>query len=1109
MKNKLKKIIFSIAMVFALSMGSLCGLLTGVINFGTSSAEYKPTSVTSSSKPFEANAESEWSMNYFNDDVKNAFSDSKRDLTLKNFEDYTLNKNYAGEDLSDSEKVLAMIAKDAPLSAVVDKKDDDGNYVYEMIDSETYKYEEDPENPGHAKEYTEEEKNNSSEKVDFVQDKDDATVFYKRIREKETKNTYYFFKTSSSIKLTQNSFYVVSAYVYTHNAVAAISVADSNRKLSGTFTEIQSESDAWKQVWLFFETEAGSDLTSYLYLYYGSNESLAPGSTNDETSGFVLFDHIDIQKISKTEYMMQTIDGKTASESSAVSLKTSLRKEYSLDGVSNLDPHFSQDNISLYEHMFSENDYVKNQADLKYQYYVPKFAEDNASTLLSERKLKEYRDAYASQLQFSIVSEFDDIKTTVKAENEEDEDTILQFSTFNQNNKALKVVNSNEKYELGLLTPSITIKQFATYRFSIWVKATDANAEAIVKAISFVPTGNNSDGALQITTQTVTAFSKSNDITNNWTEVVFYVQSNPLHDCQIQFALLAGKGDTVYFDEMRLEAVTTGTYSSASSSTKIDLGSTGSSTSSSGLIEENVIKNGGFNEITTSENQLIENLEKPYAPDGWTKLDSNSKDVVSGIISSENDAFNDVKDKIGATTNPVSVPFHVNGYEQYFSYNPNLLVIYSSEKKSFGYKNSSSFSLDSSSVYQISFWTFAENSNFDGEIYANLSIDDDNVSEIKEDFDGIKGQWVKHTIVVKTGSTSRSLKFTIGTKDSKGTVYFHNFKAIKLSEITVGTNKVSVDDQFAGMLKKNNTFDKQTTNKTCFVDFTANGALMHSPDKVKDKDYYDSLFYQKETLKENDEIVQGEFGVVDTTKLLTLETDPEFKLESSFLKRTNAKSDFALLLYNKTSAETKIEPLENNSLTSSSYYRISFWVKTANIPEGKGLTATMSAISAEFTNINTGAVDSDSNEYKLFTVLVKTGKSSISNFEIDFSLGEKNNNISGLALISDIDVYKFSTESDYTKEVEAVDKNDKNTIIKDFSDSASSDSSSTDETADSLTLATFFLVFSSILLVIALVIAIVAISIKKLPKSKTVVGTNNADVSKDKKTDPSSKDGFV
>lgn len=1109
MKNKLKKLIFSIALAVAVSIGSFCGLLTGVLNF-QSFAEYKPTSVTSDSKPYEFDSSTGWEAVYFNNtDLKNAFNSSSFNFSLNTFEDTNKpTKNYNGEDITENDNVLAIIAKDAPVSVLVDKKDDDGKYVYEM-DGDKYKYVKDETDPSLDKSFTLEwiEENDNSNKEDYVQESD-TDVYHKRIRVQESQKTYYSYKTSSTLsKLSENSYYVVSAYVYTHNAVASIALADSSDDVSGTFKEISSE-NAWKQVWLFFETSESNSMNAYLKLYYGSKDSIVKSSsTETTTSGFVLFDCVDVQKISLTDFNNKTIGGKTATEASAEVATDSVRKDYSFDSA-NLDPAFSSD-LVMNPNKYGDDSYVKAEADLQYQYYVPKYSESSTTTLLGETELKNYRDAY-SKLSQSVVSEYDSIKTTIEAENDDETDTIVQFNSFRENNKVLKLENTSESYNLGVLSPVIKIKQFATYRFSIWTKSTNVNDKAFVKLLSYVKTGDNSEGALQIVSQEVTAFTKSSDITNNWTEVVFYVQSNPLHDSEIQIALLAGKSSTIYFDEMRLEAVTTTVFDNASSSKKLDLGKAGSSSSSDTyLIEQNTISNGGFNEISTSKTELIENIEKPYAPSDWTKLDDNDKDVVSGIISTNNTFFSDIKDKIGgdSITNPVSVPIVVNG-QNVSLYETNLLVIYAEKESSFGY-TSSKFSLNSNSYYEITFWTFAEKTNFEGEIYANLIYSDSskNVAEFKHDLTkGNGGEWVKHTIIVKTDSSSRSFTFEIGTTEAEGTVYFRRFSATQISKVESGSNSQTADEQYAELLENYKTFDSQTANNTKFVDLAGNSSLMYSTDKVEGKDYYDSLYYAKEKLEDDDETVQGELGVVDTN--LSLNLDPSLVLESSFLKRADATSDFALLIYNNGLAQTTIKPIKTNSLSSSSYYRISFWVKTANIEEAKGLTAKMNAISVEFTNINTGALDSAENEYTLFTVLVKTGSSTISNFEIDFILGSENNSLSGIALISDIEIFKFSSESDYNKALEEVDENDKNTIVKDFS-SSSKDDDKTDETADNLTLATFFLVFSSILLVVALVIAIIAISIKKLPKSKTVVGTNNANVSKDKNNDSASKDGFV
>lgn len=1089
MKNKLKKIILSIALVFAVTMGSLVGLLTGVI--GLSYAEYKPTSVPS--KPYDFTEQTGWTKDSIsNNDLKTAFESSavSQKLTLLD-ETYRPSKNYKGEALDEKETSLVMIAKDAPVSVIADKVED-GEYVYEKNTDGTYKY---VQEGGVDKEYTEAERAEAEDKDDYVLIDGSDNKYHKRIRVKEDKKTYFSYKTSGSLSLTSNSYYVVTAYVYTKNAVASVMISDRDREVYAVANEVKSEDGKWQEIWLFFETSASSSMSAYLTLYYGSKDSIVESSSAaTSTSGIVIFDHIDVQKISKTDFNNKTIAGE---QTTGVTLATgSARVDYSLDTA--LAGNFEV-MPSIYGEKFGTAAYNEVEANSKYQYYVPKYSDDNAKTRLNERQLKSYQNAYDKLEIPSLVLEKDEFKTTDKDNNE------ITFNTFRENNHALKLKNTSEKYNLGILSPRFTIQQFAYYRLSIWTKSTNADAEAVIKLLSYIQTGsstgsNYSDGALQITTQTVSAFTKDSDITNNWNEVVFYIQGNPYRDTTLQLALLAGTESTVYFDELRLEAITSSTYSNASSSTKIDLGS-------SSITVENGITNGYFNDISVSDAKKMEELEKPYAPASWTKLDKNDKGVTSGIISTSDTAWAAVTDKIGNVTENPMTKTELIGSTPVYLPRTNILAIYSENKKNFGYK-SSSFSLSSGSVYEITFYTFADKTNFAGEVYANLVFSDDNISETKQTIAlGEGGEWVKHTIVVRTGSSSRSITIQIGMSKAQGTVYFRDFGYRKYEEKTVNKEKVSVDKQFVNKLSTNNTLALQKANNITFVDFYGNSAVMHSTDKVEDKEYFESLYYKKETIKENEK-VQGELGVVDTNSDVNLSADPSLVLSSAFLKRENATSDFALLIYNKEKGETTIAPLANSSLSSSSYYRITFYVKTADIEAGKGLTAKMNAISVEFTNINTGALGDANNEYTKFTVMVKTGSSSISNFEIVFNLGEKDNALTGVALISDIDITKFANEDDYKKALEEIDENDKHTIVKDFSAKDDKDNS-TDESADSLTLATFFLVFSSILLVIALIIALVSISIKKLPKSKNVVGTNNVNVSKDSSNNNASKDGFV
>ena len=128
-----------------------------------------------------------------------------------------------------------------------------------------------------------------------------------------------------------------------------------------------------------------------------------------------------------------------------------------------------------------------------------------------------------------------------------------------------------------------------------------------------------------------------------------------------------------------------------------------------------------------------------------------------------------------------------------------------------------------------------------------------------------------------------------------------------------------------------------------------------------------------------------------------------------------------------------------------------------------------------------------------------------------FTLGTKDAKLEGIALISDIKVEQLKDLETYEGLVEAVSAEDKTTIVKNFFVEEKEDKD--DQPVESLTLEIFFLVFSSLLLVVALVIAVVSVYIRKIPKQTTVVGTNNAEIKsaskKQQESETDSKDGFI
>lgn len=1118
MKRKLKNIICSLVIAFAMLLSSNFSLALCAVNGirNISFAAYEPTDFVT---PYEFTSTSGWSDYHTNNQTLiNAFDKSNKSVNLIDLEagTYKPSTKYdkTSTTLEDGETstsetdnyAMRIEAIEAPVYSEIVKKDDNGNTVYvKDTDGVTDKI------------FTEKEDGVADNLYEAVEGG------YKRKDVEEVKSIYYY-KTTSSLSLKANSWYVVTAWVWTKNADATIIVSGTDFK---AVTTAENTDGAWEQHYIFLETSSDSTNSVNISIYYGYEDSLVKNPTaGGLTTGAIFVDNVCVKNISETDYNNRTIAG----ESNAEAVITSYSARFDYD-ISYINGDF-EDNIDFYSVMYGETntdgdsiyapDYTKNNY---YQYYINQYAKDSTTEKLTDKELANLHKAYKDGLlTYERVLESTEFETTeevtddngdpvIGGDGEPQTEVVPAASTFGSNNHILKLENKSEKYSLGLLSAPIKIEQFGYYRFSIYVKGTSASDNTTIKLISYIKTGASSEeGAIQVKEQSVTAYTTNSDITNNWAEISFYIQGNCYYDTTFQIALIADTESTVYFDEMRLENISSKTYSNTASAKKFDLSPSATTISGS-------ITNGYFNTIETTKADPDES-SAPYTPANWTKLDDSSEDVKAGIVSTATEAFTALGTTLGGAENPITST-NVNGTVIALP-KTNVLAMYAPASTEdtyyYGYK-STDFSLSANSVYKITFEVYAAttgDSNFSGDIFAYLVYADNTIAEFTtsmESTDPNRGSWKKYTMVVRTGSTSRTCSIKLGVNDANGTVFFQKVGYSKLSEKTVDEEKISVDAQYAELEKAYNTVALQNENRFRFVNFDGDAFIMHSQEKAEDKDYYSSLSHSlKEAAEGEDPIVQGELGIVDTTANLTLSNDPAYNLESSFMTNPKANSNFAMVIYNSENYNTVVNPNTTISLSSSSYYQISVYVKTKDISEGKGLNIIMDKISVNFSNINTEHNEygdlSETNGYKKFTVLVKTGSSSISGFTISYELGTENDKFTGTALLTGLNVTKLADEAAYNTLLEDVDATDNTTVIKDFSDAESH--SSSEEDADNLTLATFFLVFSSILLVAVLIFAIVMIYIRKIPKTHTVVGKNNSNIVRTKdKDEPTQTDGFV
>ena len=226
---------------------------------------------------------------------------------------------------------------------------------------------------------------------------------------------------------------------------------------------------------------------------------------------------------------------------------------------------------------------------------------------------------------------------------------------------------------------------------------------------------------------------------------------------------------------------------------------------------------------------------------------------------------------------------------------------------------------------------------------------------------------------------------------------------------------------------------------------------------------------------------------------------------------TNNYSDSVMILANSYSTDYLLtSPTYTTTLAKTSFYLLKVYVKTSDFAdEDTGLNINVNSIATSWNNINTtklAAEKADENGFVCYQIAIKTGSSTIASFGITFSIGTEKATCKGYAIIADVRLETFTAEADLDHYVSTVE-DDETTVKKYYANSTSStstDDKSKDE--DKANWATFFYVFSSLLLGLVLAMALVAVFIKKHPIKHKVVVTNDhekdLDVLQVKKSSP-------
>ena len=550
-------------------------------------------------------------------------------------------------------------------------------------------------------------------------------------------NTPVYNRFSKSISgLAKNSYYAISFSVFAKGASASV-------KLTGSIsyeTPALTDNSSWVKYYIFVSTPVETYSTLTVNLNLGSFDQIA---ASGPLTAYVLFDDFKIETISEKDFNNQTISSTAIPETS---FKFDSNASRTVDISSSVDAEFST--LSLYKDFEESADYVKATANsYEWHYYAP-----GDLTTLSKSN---YKTAYsatnangeAKYFNAEIATESDEFITY-----EDDGVTPIPVNTFSNNNKALKLTNKTSDLSLGLASRSFTISQFQLYRISVMAKSSSSSSTASLMVISNIKTGAKPDGANFSQTRTLSPFTTSQSVTNNWSEIVLYVRGNALNDVSSQIVLLAGKNSVVYFDHIKVQKITSSEYSLVSSTYALDLSPTSA-------LQTDSVSNGHFNFGSITE----ENINAPYlfAPNNFSATNSNYADVKSGIVPSNSNLYYDsslIENALGTVANPIISGPKVN---MLAIYSPS--IAFDSEKTySYLYSTNSTFSLSSAKTYVLSFDAYAANTastagDFSGNMLAKLTFNSNTIVDFDYDLTNT-GNWATYKVIIRTGSCFQNVK---------------------------------------------------------------------------------------------------------------------------------------------------------------------------------------------------------------------------------------------------------------------------------------------------------------------------------------------------------------
>lgn len=597
------------------------------------------------------------------------------------------------------------------------------------------------------------------------------------------------------------------------------------------------------------------------------------------------------------------------------------------------------------------------------------------------------------------------------------------------------------------------IKKNLHYRLAIWVKTVD------------IPTGSGitvnlnyaEDDSAFMSFSTVNTASYVNELTNDYVELVFYIQGSNLvslsgadnNKVYLQIDMGAGNNyDTskfvkgqMFIANINMEQVTYSEYSNAATGTYVK--------SSSMSASKGTVSNGSFDSASYDEDKIdlvTGNQTELLTPASWTEKDV--ENVTSGILNINSTAL---ADKLFG-----------NGFVVYNEWDdsvdtikpidfgaPNVYVAKTDEGKTTDAKQllkSSSITLSSGSYYMFKAYVRAS-IGMEGQI--EISSSNTNSTPIIADFVGTD-KWQEIIFVIETGnfgSTTVYFSLYMGQysvqneleeadrKQYSGTIFADSFTYYSITKAEYEAGKG--DSNFRSYITDTFTTTSTSATVTAPSQWTGSGASSQSYVNndtmvcgIYNKRYTTSEVGFKDTVTTTDDDGNTKTELVDNPDK-TLNKDALF--DETGLPEGTLDNNL-LIINNKTESYYQYKKSSSFNMSKDTCYRLSIDARTYFIAEGQNAilritSGTGTSATTYDLPINSDyrrAIDGDSykvdaddkpvyeqrdNQWDTYNFYIRTtANTTLSTVYVSLILGEKESQVQGYALFDNVTLTKIDVD---------------------------------------------------------------------------------------------------